>query len=126
MAGESFKSGSRISQFCLIGKRGLRVFASPSVSYFKGDQLSKIVSLTISANKRFGGLKSKSGFPGVSFHKASGKWTAPVMLSNGKRKHIGLYPTAQEASDARVTFIAMHGTADPQPKAATVTTGEGA
>jgi hypothetical protein len=85
--------------------------------------LSKNISLAVSSNKPFGGPKSTSGFPGVSLHKASGKWTAPVRLANGKRKHIGLYPTAQEASDARVAFIATHGTADPQSKAAPVTTG---
>jgi len=70
--------------------------------------------LAVSSNKSNGGPKSKSGIPGVSFHKASGKWIALVMLASGKRKYVGVYPTVQEAADARAAFVARHGVADPR------------
>ncbi|CAB3783295.1 hypothetical protein [Pararobbsia alpina] len=67
---------------------------------------------------------SASGFVGV-YPAADGRWLAQVMLAIGKRKHVpGLYNTPAEAHAARVAFIELHGTAAPQPKAATVTTAE--
>lgn len=39
---------------------------------------------------------NKSGYKGVCFHKATGKWVAQIQL-NGKRKHLGLFDTKEEA-----------------------------
>jgi hypothetical protein len=88
--------------------------------------LSKNTSLAVSSNKPFGGPQSKSGFPGVSFHKASGKWIALVSLATGKRKHVGLGATPAEAAALRAAFIAEHGIADLRVDAATVTSAEAA
>lgn len=40
-----------------------------------------------------------SGFKGVSFHRRTGKWAAQITFQRVKR-HIGLFPDAQSASDA--------------------------
>lgn len=39
---------------------------------------------------------NKSGYPGVSFNKATGKWTAQIKI-NGKNKFLGRFNTAYEA-----------------------------
>lgn len=74
----------------------------------------KISLLAVSSNKRRGGRKSKVGFSGVYFHKASGKWSAMVNLANGTRKHVGLGETPADAAALRAAFIAEHGVADPR------------
>lgn len=40
-----------------------------------------------------------SGFKGVSWHKAAGKWSAYIIL-DGKKKHLGLHPSAEAAHAA--------------------------
>jgi hypothetical protein len=40
-----------------------------------------------------------SGFAGVSFHKASGKWCAAIQ-SGGKRRYLGLFDTPETAGAA--------------------------
>lgn len=40
-----------------------------------------------------------SGYRGVSWNKAAGKWHAYIKIK-GKRKHIGLFSTPEEASEA--------------------------
>jgi hypothetical protein len=94
--------------------------------------LYKNVPLAVSGNKPFGG-KAKSDFPGVHFHKASGKWCSMVVLAernaNGrhKRKHVGLADTPAEAAALRTAFVAANGVAAPtevrsgKSKVATVT-----
>jgi hypothetical protein len=42
---------------------------------------------------------NKSGAKGVSLHKATGKYIAQIGI-NGKRKHLGLFETIQEAAGA--------------------------
>jgi len=52
---------------------------------------------------------NKSGFKGVSFHKASNKWLASAKI-NGKSKHLGYFLTAENASAAYQSFAKMnHG-----------------
>ena len=41
-----------------------------------------------------------SGIKGVCFHKASNKWIVQIMI-NGKKKHIGIYETKEQAIEAR-------------------------
>ena len=41
-------------------------------------------------------VNSTSGFKGVYWHKAKGKWCAQVQV-HGKRHHLGLFTTAEEA-----------------------------
>ena len=45
--------------------------------------------------------KSTSGFKGVTFHKASGKWRAVIVI-NKKNIHLGSFETKEEAIEARV------------------------
>jgi len=54
-----------------------------------------------STNQRNRGLNSnnKSGYAGVCFHKATGKWRATVCYGY-KSKHLGLFSTPEEASAA--------------------------
>lgn len=40
-----------------------------------------------------------SGYRGVSFYKPSGQWRAKIGV-NGKKKHVGLYDTVEEAAIA--------------------------
>jgi hypothetical protein len=47
---------------------------------------------------------SSTGYNGVGFHKASGKYRARIRL-HGKRINIGLYETAKRAHAARQAYI---------------------
>lgn len=50
-----------------------------------------------------------SGFKGVSYFKECGKWIAGIRI-NGKRRHLGLFETAEEAYAAYCTASAeLHG-----------------
>lgn len=40
---------------------------------------------------------TNSGYIGVSYHKASGKWSATLNYKNVAKKHIGIYDTPEEA-----------------------------
>jgi hypothetical protein len=59
--------------------------------------------LAVSSNKAVGARPNTSGFPGVAFHKSSGRWTAYVTLSNGKRKHVAIKPTLEAEAAAVAT-----------------------
>lgn len=53
-------------------------------------------------------VTNKSGFKGVSPFR-SGKWRATVTIG-GKHKHLGTFPTPEEASEAYITFVRVaHG-----------------
>ena len=55
------------------------------------------------------GPRNTSGVKGASWHKASGKWRAQIMLEN-KKCHLGLYATIEEAAAAYAAASAdMHG-----------------
>jgi len=47
--------------------------------------------------------RNTSGFKGVTFHKLTGKWQAGARL-NGKRIHLGLFSTPEEASQVYNDF----------------------
>ena len=57
----------------------------------------------IVANKG-SGKPNTSGFVGVKKHKLCTKFEARV-VRKGKEKYLGLFDTAQEASDARTAYI---------------------
>ena len=46
----------------------------------------------------------KSDYPGVNFHKASGKWAARIQRK-GKRVHLGLFNTKKEAIVCRAAAV---------------------
>lgn len=48
-----------------------------------------------------------SGYKGVSWHKASGKWTAQTRI-NGKAAHLGLFGTAELAHRAYIEAAREH------------------
>lgn len=52
-------------------------------------------------------VKNTSGYRGVSLHKFSGKWEAHLTIG-GKKRHIGLYETPEEANEAAVAARAEH------------------
>jgi hypothetical protein len=50
-----------------------------------------------------------SGFKGVTWHKSNKKWVAQIKVAS-RKKHIGLYPTPQEAALAYdAAALAIHG-----------------
>lgn len=51
--------------------------------------------------------KNTSGFRGVHFHKASGRWRATCQV-NGAVNNLGYFLTAQSASEAYKSFAAKH------------------
>lgn len=51
-----------------------------------------------------------SGYKGVSWHKAAGKWSAYITL-DGKKKHLGLHPTSEAAHAA---YMAAAKAAQPE------------
>jgi hypothetical protein len=56
-----------------------------------------------------------SGFTGVSFHKPTGKWQALIQI-NGKKYHLGLYDTPEEAHDAYLKAKSELHTFNPVPR----------
>jgi hypothetical protein len=57
-------------------------------------------------NRRGARKGSVSGIRGAHFHTKTGKWRASIWL-HGKRKQIGVFPTAEEASTARAAAMAQ-------------------
>lgn len=51
---------------------------------------------------------NKSGYRGVCFHRAAGKWTAERWVE-GVKHYLGLYPTPEAARDAWVEFSQQRG-----------------
>lgn len=47
--------------------------------------------------------RNTSGFKGVYFHRATGKWQAAICV-NGRRVHLGTHNTPLDAALARITF----------------------
>lgn len=54
---------------------------------------------TQASNQRISNVNT-SGAKGVSLHKATGRWAAYI-YQNGKRKHLGYFPTKNKAIKAR-------------------------
>lgn len=53
--------------------------------------------------------RNKSGYKGVSYMRANGKWLAQIML-NGKRTYIGYFDKAENAAKAYdIKAIELHG-----------------
>lgn len=71
---------------------------------------SNLIAATRSENLQNQGLapNNKSGYRGVSFHKAAGKWAAERWI-NGQKHYLGLFPTAEAARDAWVEFSVGKG-----------------
>jgi hypothetical protein len=67
------------------------------------DRISNLRECSQSENQRNVGLRvdSNSGFKGVSWHKASGKFRAHASV-NGKLKHLGYFLTSESANAARI------------------------
>ena len=69
---------------------------------------NRIINLRLATNQENQHNRSSakqdgtSGYLGVGWHKQHGKWIARIQL-NGRRKHLGLFNTAEEASKAYVT-----------------------
>ena len=45
-------------------------------------------------------VTNKSGFKGVCFHKATGRWASEISLPDGGRKWLGVFDTPEEAHEA--------------------------
>jgi hypothetical protein len=92
---------SRLAWFFSYG-----VFPEGCIEHINGDILDdRICNLReISRNdvtkKVESNRRNSTGYPGVSFHKKSGKFSAQVRMG-GKNYYLGLYEDAKEASVAR-------------------------
>lgn len=88
-------------------------FPSRLIDHLDGDpsnnRLNNIRECTNSENLKNQSVSKRntSGFKGVTFHKLSGKWQAGARL-NGKRIHLGLYNTPEEASKVYNDFAKEH------------------
>ena len=77
----------------------------PSVDHIdhnpKNNNISNLRWATVQENCRNAQQykNNKSGFIGVSYHKRNKQWCAQINIK-GKRKHIGIFPTAEQASEA--------------------------
>lgn len=58
---------------------------------------------------------NKSGYPGVGFHKASGRWRARIDRGN-RQKHLGLFDTAEEAFQAYLLAKRSEHSFQPEPR----------
>jgi predicted RNA methylase len=51
----------------------------------------RVVTVLVNSQNRKTNLNNKSGFRGVSFHKASGKWIAQLRQGVGKNLYLGAF-----------------------------------
>ena len=75
------------------------------------DRIENLRLATYSENRRSSGMFSTntSGYKGVTFEKRVGRWKAYIYLNN-KRKHLGMFPTKEEAAACYQKAAAeMHG-----------------
>ena len=83
------------------------------VDHVNGDKTDNRFENLREATKSQNGMNTNirctntSGFKGVSYHKASGKWVAQAKL-NYKHYYLGIYPTAEEASAVYNDFVKTH------------------
>lgn len=94
-------SGQQLAMFLTKGK-----WPEFEVDHINGNKLdNRMVNLrdvNHSVNMRNQNIPHKrkhtnSGYIGVSYHKASGKWSATLNYKNVAKKHIGIYDTPEEA-----------------------------
>lgn len=85
------------------------------VDHINGDKLdnrrANLRPATNSQNlcNRKAPVSNRSGYKGVSFHKASSKWRATI-CQNYKYQHLGLFETAEQAADAYAkAAVKLHG-----------------
>lgn len=71
---------------------------------------ANLICATRSGNCQNQGLAhgNTSGYRGVSFHRASGKWSAERVVA-GVKNYLGLFPTAEAARDAWIEFSQQRG-----------------
>lgn len=71
---------------------------------------ANLVCATQSENMQNQGLASTntSGYRGVCFHRAAGKWSAERCV-DGVKNYLGLFPTAEAARDAWIEFSQQRG-----------------
>jgi hypothetical protein len=88
----------RLAYFMILGEL-------PNViDHIDGDkdnnEISNLRSCTNQQNQmnRVKYENNKSGFKGISWHKPSKKWQAQIKI-NGRKKHLGVFATAEEASE---------------------------
>ena len=75
------------------------------------DRIENLRLASYSENRRSSGMfkTNTSGYKGVTFEKTVGRWKAYIYLNN-KRKHLGIFPTKEEAAAAYQQAAAeMHG-----------------
>ena len=75
------------------------------------DRIENLRLATHSENRRSSGMfrTNTSGYKGVTFEKNRCRWKAYIYLNN-KRKHLGMFPTKEEAAAAYQRAAAeMHG-----------------
>jgi len=61
-------------------------------------------------------VTNRSGYTGVSWHKATGRWQALIRI-NGKKLHLGLFDNIADAVAARRAADRQHGYTDRHGKA---------
>lgn len=80
------------------------------VDHINGDTLDnrkenlRPADRTLRGRNRASRKNSSSSYPGVHFHKLSGKWRAQIKV-NGKTISLGLHKTQEEARDRREAYI---------------------
>lgn len=98
-------SNEYMHRIILSRKLGRPLLREEMVDHIHGRTLdnrrSELRLATCAQNQANRGLQrnSTSGYKGVSFHKASGKWHSRISV-NGKCISLGYHPTAEAASDA--------------------------
>lgn len=55
--------------------------------------------------KRLDSSNNCNSFRGVSFHSKSGKWMVYALDEQGDRKHLGYYPTKDDAQNAQIAYL---------------------
>lgn len=71
------------------------------------DENLRIVNVTEQKMNQRKQRRNTSGYKGVSFHKATGKWQAQINI-NGMRKSLGVYETAIKAFEVYCDAVRKH------------------
>lgn len=103
----------------LVAKAFLGISDDQEIDHIDGNPLNnrldnlRVCSHAENMKNRRRHSNNSSGFPGVSYHKASGKYQAQIWL-NGRNKHLGLFKTPEEAAIAyKNASLKLHGAFSP-------------